>query len=271
MRSRCLRTGNVRHELISARNRIVKGESMKNLLVILLLSAPLWAATEVSSLTVVAKEEAPFISRKLPGQGISAKIVRTALERAGYTVSFAFESWPRAYEGAEIGVYDIVGSIWYTDERARDFVFSEPYLYHEIKFIRRKIDQDIKFNSLDDLDGLVIGTLEGYAYDDEFLKSRRFIKLPQNYLLQNLLKLSLGEIDLTLGEERKIRYELNEFMKGSVKDLEILPKALIRRGTHIAISRSNPEHEKIIADFNRSIKAMKGDGSYDKILAEFGY
>ncbi|MGH8550227.1 MAG: substrate-binding periplasmic protein [Methylococcales bacterium] len=244
---------------------------MKQPFVILLLWGLLWSVSEVSALTVVAKEEAPFISRKLPGQGLSATIVKTALERAGYSVSFAFETWPRAYEGAEIGVYDVVGSIWYTDERARDFNFSVPYLEHEVKFIKRKADPDIQFDSLADLDGLVIGTLEGYAYDDEFLKSRKFIRVPQNYLLQNLLKLSLGEIDLTLDEERKIRYQLNEFMKGSIEDLEILPKPLIRRGTHIAVSRSHPEHEKIIDAFNKAIQVMKADGIYDKILLEYRF
>ncbi|MCI0666442.1 MAG: transporter substrate-binding domain-containing protein [Methylococcaceae bacterium] len=244
---------------------------MKQPLLLVVFWGLLWTAPEVSALTVVAKEEEPFISRKLPGQGLSATIVKSALERAGYPVTFAFETWPRAYEGAEIGVYDIVGSIWYTDERAREFEFSDPYLMHEIKFIKRKSDQDIKFDSLDDLDGLVVGTLQDYAYDDEFLKSRKFIKVPQNYLLQNLLKLSLGEIDLTLDEERKIRYQLNQFMKSSVKDLEFLPKPLIRRGTHIAVSRSHPEHEKIIDAFNRAIQAMKADGSYEKILREFRY
>ncbi|MGR9107118.1 MAG: substrate-binding periplasmic protein [Gammaproteobacteria bacterium] len=242
---------------------------MKKLFLILSCCGILWMPGAASALTIVAKEEAPFISRKLPGRGISAKIVQTALERAGYPVSFAFESWPRAYEGAGLGVYDAVGSIWYTEERARDFNFSVPYLYHQIKFIKRKTDRDIRFESLDDLEGLLVGTLEGYAYDDEFLRSRKFVKLPQNYLLQNLLKLATGEIDLTLGEERKIRYELNEFMKGSIKDLEFLPKPLTRRSTHIAVSRSHPDHEKIIAAFNAAIKAMQADGSYDKILAEF--
>lgn len=243
---------------------------MKPLVFLLFWGLP-WLANEASALTIVAKEEAPFISRKLPGQGLSATIVKTAMARAGYSATFAFETWPRAYEGAAIGVYDVIGSIWYTEERAREFNFSDPYLVHEIKFIKRRVDRDIKFDSLDDLDGLVIGTLEGYAYDDAFLESRRFIKVPQNFLLQNLLKLSVGEIDLTLDEERKILYQLNEFMKSSIQDLEILPKPLSRRGTHIAVSRSHPDHEKIIDAFNRAIQAMKADGSYEKIIADYAY
>ncbi|RUM51831.1 MAG: hypothetical protein DSY87_08300 [Methylococcus sp.] len=220
----------------------------------------------VQKIRVVATKEPPYMGPGLPGQGLSATIVRTALERAGFAVVVAFERWPRAYEGAELGVYDVVGSIWRTERRAQDFLFSVPYLHHEIKFIKLKSSRDIQFDSLDDLDGLIVGTLKGYAYDNAFLRSRKFIRLPQNHLLQNLLKLAQGEIDLTLGEVLKIDYELNEFMKGSVGSMEILAKPLVSRTTHIAVSRSHPRHREIIDGFNQALSAMQEDGTYDGIL-----
>ncbi len=228
-------------------------------------------AQSVPALTVVAKIEPPYFSRKMPQEGLSAAIVYVALKRAGYTATFSFESWPRAYEGAQLGVYDVVGSIWYTEERNKEFAFSDAYLFHEIKFIKRKVDKEISYRKLDDLDGMLVGTLKNYAYGEEFLSSKKIIRLPENHLLQNLLKLSQGQIDLTLADARKIRYEINEYMRGSAKDLEILPEPLIRRGTHIAVSRSNPKHKQIIERFNKAIKTMKQDGSYEKILADFGY
>lgn len=242
---------------------------MRTVIRILFLLPALFAAAPVAAVSVVAKEEAPYVSSKLPGQGLSMQIVRTALEKAGFKVKMTFENWPRAYEGAQIGVFDIIGSIWYTDRRAREFAFSEPYIQHNVKFVKRRKDDYVKYGSMDDLDGLIVGTLKDYAYGDEFLASRKFIRLPQNYLLQNLLKLSLGEIDMTLGEERKIRYELNEFMKGSVQDLEILPVPLVVRGAHIAVSRTNPRHKEIIDGFNKAIREMKADGSYGRIIAGF--
>ena len=225
----------------------------------------------VSALTIVAKEEPPYFGNKLPNQGLSADIIKTVFERAGYQSTLAFETWPRAYEGALIGIYDAVGSIWQNDERTKDFAFSEPYLVHEIKFIKQKSSQGITYNSLDDLDGLVIGTIKGYAYGDAFLQSRRFIRLPQNHLLQNLLLLTQDKIDLTLGEGRKIKFELNQYMKSSIKNLELLYKPLISRGTHIAVSKTNPKHEQIITRFNKALKEMKADGSYDQIFKKHGY
>jgi len=248
---------------------------MNHLKTTLLAFIALFASPAVLSqtvaVTVAAKEELPYFGRNLPGQGLSAEIVKTALERAGYSPSFVFKTWSNTYEGAQIGVYDIVGSIWYTEERAKEFAFSKPYLFHEIKFIKRKADQAITFDTLDDLDGLIIGTVKGYAYRDDFLRSKKFIRMQRNHLLQNLNALALGEIDLTLGDARKIRYLLNEYMKESMEKLEMLPKPLIRRGTHIAVTRSNPKHEEIISGFNKALQAMKADGSYDRIIEKHAY
>ncbi len=223
----------------------------------------------VSALSIVVKEEAPYIGNDLPEQGLSIKIINTAFERAGYKTNIIFETWPQTYEGGLIGIYDVIGSIWYTDEREKDFVFSAAYLFHEIKFIKRKADAYIKFNNLNDLDGLIIGTLKNYAYREDFTGSKKFIKLQQNHLIQNLLFLTQDKIDMTLGDTRKIRYEINKYMKSSMKDLEFLPNVLIKRGVHIAVSKSNPNQKEIIAKFNKVLIAMKSDGTYDDILKKY--
>ena len=220
----------------------------------------------VSALNIVAKEETPYIGNDLPGQGLSIEIINTAFERAGYKVNLVFETWPRAYEGALIGIYDVIGSIWRTNEREKEFAFSEPYLFHDIKFIKRKADAGIRFNTLNDLDGLIIGTLKDYAYRDDFMKARNFMKLQQNYLIQNLLFLTQDRIDMTLGDVRKIRYEIDKYMKSNMKNLEFLPNSLIKRGVHIAVSKSNPLHKEIIAKFNKALEAMKSDGTYERII-----
>ncbi len=223
----------------------------------------------VSALSIVAKEETPYIGNDLPEKGLSIEIINTAFERAGYKTNVVFESWPRAYEGAFIGVYDVLGSVWRTDEREKDFAFSEPYLFHDIKFIKRKADTYIKFNTLNDLDSLIIGTIKGYAYRDDFMWARNFIRLQQNYLIQNLLFLTQEKIDMTVGDVRKIRYEINKYMKTNMKDLEFLPKSLIKRGVHMAVSKSNPQHKEIIAKFNKALKAMKNDGTYKSIMKKY--
>jgi len=219
-----------------------------------------------SALSIIAKEEAPYIGNELPGQGLSIEIINTALERAGYKTNYAFDTWPRSYEGALIGVYDVIGSIWRTKDREKDFAFSDAYLFHELKFIKRRADAGIVFNSLNDLQGLMIGTIKNYAYSDDFNHSLKFMRLPQNHLIQNLLFLTQGRIDITLGDSRKIHYAIKKYMESSMKDLKILPKALIKRSVHIAVSKSNPHHAEIIKKFNKALKSMKKDGTYAAIM-----
>jgi len=242
-------------------------DSIKNQFIsfaLLLFCAPMALA-----ITVVAKEEAPYFGRTQQGRGLSLEIVETALKRAGFQPSFVFESWTRTYEGGLIGVFDVIGSIWYTKERAKDFAYSDPYIFHEIKFIKKTSSQDIQFNNLNDLHGLLIGTIKGYAYSDAFFQSRQFARIPQNHLLQNLQLLKQGQIDLTLGEQRKIRYQLEKYLPNQSTEMTILPKPLIRKGTHIAVSQNNPKHAEIIAGFNKALKSMKADGSYDSIINKY--
>lgn len=236
---------------------------MKNfsLLILLFTFPPLTFA-----LSIVVKEEAPYIGSRLLNQGLSIDIINTAFSRTGIDPTIVFDAWPRAYEGGEIGIYDVIGSIWKSTEREKYFSFSEPYLQHEIKFIKRKQDRDIHFKQLSDLTGLVVGTLKNYIYRDDFNRSRKILKLPQNHLIQNLIFLNQSKVDITLGDIRKIHYEINTYMKGSESSFEILPQALSIRSVHIAVSKSHPKHTEIIEQFNSALIAMKQDGTYAAIL-----
>jgi polar amino acid transport system substrate-binding protein len=218
------------------------------------------------ALSIVVKEEAPYIGNQLLNQGLSIDIIKTAFNHAGIEPDFVFEAWPRAYEGGLIGIYDAIGSIWKNTEREKEFIFSEPYLFHEIKFIKRKSDTQIQFNQLSNLNGLVVGTLKGYIYRDDFTHARKILKLPQNHLIQNLIFLNQNKVDMTLADTRKIHYEINTYMKGSENNLEILPQPLSIKGVHIAVSKSHPKHLEIINKFNKALKTMKKDGTYTAIL-----
>ncbi|NOQ17228.1 MAG: transporter substrate-binding domain-containing protein [Methyloprofundus sp.] len=230
------------------------------LLILLFTFSPL-----TSALSIVVKEEAPYVGSQLLNQGLSIDIINTAFNRARMNPSIIFETWPRAYEGGLIGIYDAIGSIWKNTEREKDFTFSEAYLYHEIKFIKRKSD-DIQFNQLKDLNGLIVGTLKGYVYREDFTHARRILKLPQNHLIQNLIFLNQNKVDITLGDIRKIHYEIDTYMKGSKNSLEILAQPLSTKSVHIAVSKSNPKHLEIINKFNQALKAIKKDGTYAAIL-----
>lgn len=207
----------------------------------------------------------PYASADLPQQGLAVDLVTTALKRAGYTPHLRIDSLNRILEGGKLGVYDVFATPWYSDERNEYLDFSEPYLETYIRFIKRK-DKNIEYNKFEDLKGMMIGVVVDYAYDDAFNQSRDLIKISERNLIQNLLKLTQNRIDLTLDDELVLRYEINRYMPNSMAHLELLPKPLAVRGVHIGVSRENPDHAKIVADFDKAIAEMKKDGSYDKIV-----
>ncbi len=210
----------------------------------------------------------PYDGEDLPQKGMAMAIISTALERAGYRLSYVFDTWPRVLEGARLGVYDVLPAVWYTRDRARDLAFSKPYLASDVRFIKRK-DRNIEFNNLTDLQGLMIGIVKDYGYGDEFAQAPGLIRVNANYIVQNLLKVAQRQVDLTLGDERTLTYALTLYMPESVKDLEFLPKPLEHRDLHIAVSKATADYPSIVSDFDKAIAAMKADGSYQKLVSDY--
>ena len=207
----------------------------------------------------------PYAASELPGQGLAVELVTTALQRAGYTVKLSEDSLDRILEGSKLGVYDVFATPWYSDDRNRYLDYSDPYLESTIRFIKRK-ETDFKYTGLASLKKMRVGVVQGYAYDPDFDQAHDFNKPSERNLIQNLLKLTQKRIQLTLDDELVLRYEINRFMPKTMKNLEFVQRPLAVRSVHIGVSRENPEHAMIVADFNKAMKAMINDGSYSEIM-----
>ena len=137
----------------------------------------------------------PYIDKAHPKFGIATEIVTTALSRSGYEFNnITFGTWSDILNGGEIGVYDVIIAGWHSEEREKFFGFSEPYLFNEIRFIKKK-GKPVKYESLGDLKGLLVGIVQDYAYSPDFDNSDIPIKVSNRHILQNLLLLQQGKID----------------------------------------------------------------------------
>jgi len=235
------------------------------LLAAALLGGSASAAEADKQLRVTGSVWAPYIDPSRPNNGLAADLVTTALRRAGYSLDSEIETWPRAYRGTAIGVYDVVASVWKTPAREADLVFSEPYLMNDIVLMSKR-GRALPFEGLDDLVGFTIGVENEFAYGGGFDERADLRKVVSNSLIQNLLLLRQGKVDLVIGDRWSIYYELTNYLPDAVNAFEMLPNALVRRALHMGVSRQNPEAGKILADFNRELEAMNADGTYREIL-----
>jgi polar amino acid transport system substrate-binding protein len=223
------------------------------------------AVVAAERLSVTGSLWPPYLDTELPNGGLAADIVRTALTRAGYEIEPNIESWSRAYQGTAVGVYDVVAAVWQNEARDADLLFSDAYLLNDIVFLARK-GVLVDFDTLDDLKGLRIGVVREYAYDDAFDSDPELARFPNNHLIQNLLLLRQGRLDVVVGDKWSILYQISYFMPDDLSDFYLVPKALTRRALRLGVSRQNGRAQEIADAFDAAVAAMKEDGSFEEIV-----
>ncbi|MDD2769410.1 MAG: transporter substrate-binding domain-containing protein [Methylococcus sp.] len=227
-------------------------------------------AARAEQLSVVADEWPPYVDPTAPGGGLAIDLVTAVFSRAGYTTKLMVDDWTRDLEGANIGVYDVVANIWYTDERAQYLDYSDAYLVNDVRFVKRKWT-DIEFEDYSDIRGLRIGMVKNYGYPSGFLRAGGLMKIANDSLVDALTELVEGQCDLVIDDKHVLEYTAKRYLPASENRLEFLPRPVGLEQLHIAVSKANPNHAKIVDDFNRTLKAMKNDGTYGRILDAHNY
>jgi polar amino acid transport system substrate-binding protein len=225
------------------------------------------AAAE-QTVRLMANTSPPYADAKLPEQGLALELVRHVFKSTDYKPEITIESWSRAIEGARLGVYDGLAAAWYTDERAQDLLFSEPYLRSQLIILKLRANQN-DYSSLEDLAGGRLGVRQDYAYGVDFDSIPNLKLVQENHLIQNLLNLLSGSVDFVIGDQRTITLQLQEYLKDKITQFEVLNIDLPPRERHVAASRELPGHEKLIAEFNRALARARADGSHDAIVKKW--
>lgn len=158
---------------------------IKCLLLLCIFSFFTTGSIAANNINIVSSQWPPYVDDSLPGKGLAFELVNQALQRKGYQPRLNIDSWPRALEGVQIGVFDATCAIWKTAAREHDLLFSQPYLTNKISFIKKK-SLKIEYTQLSDLKGFIIGTVRDYAYNDAFNRTRALMKVPDNFIIQNL-------------------------------------------------------------------------------------
>ncbi|MDE1465013.1 substrate-binding periplasmic protein [Spartinivicinus poritis] len=233
-----------------------------------LLSIWLWLLASVcygEKITGAGDPWPPFLSPDLPGQGVALEIVTEAFKREGYELDMNFVPWARAIDGVKKASYDVLVGTWWTEERTKFLHYSDSYLENRIKFIKRKGD-DFEFNGLASLDGKKVGIIRGYGYGDEFLNAANFTRPETSDLIKNLKKLVAKRIDITLEDEIVAKALIADKEPKLIEQIEFTNNALSINKLHVSSGLKNKKHKAIIDAFNKGLKAIKEDGTFDKIL-----
>jgi len=211
----------------------------------------------------------PFVDPQNPKEGLSLEIVRSALKSEGYSVKMNYVPWARAIKKVKEGKYDILPDTWFSPKRATYLKYSDPYASNSIKFIKKKND-NFEYNGIKSLKGKRIGIIRGYGYSKAFMNSKLFKKDVTSDLILNIKKLIKGRIDLTLEDEIVARIRIAQKNPKLIEKLSFSQKALSSENLYITCGLKNPRYKEIINAFNRGLKKIKADGTYNSIMATYG-
>lgn len=211
----------------------------------------------------------PFTDRRLPNNGLAVDLVSTALQRAGHSTEYVEVPWARVLRGLQQGDYDVIVAAWYSAERTRYGLFSDPYLVNRIRFLRRT-GMPIEYSGLDSLRPHSIAVVRGYSYDSAFDTAVGLSKVPVLEFTMGARMLAAGRVQLTLEDELVAQFHLNRDLREIRNSVEFVEVPLSENGLHILVRRSHPLHRQIVREFNAHIEAMREDGGYQQVFRRHG-
>ncbi|WP_119168978.1 substrate-binding periplasmic protein [Algihabitans albus] len=235
------------------------------LLAFALLFGCLGPARAETPIRVVVDDWPPFGGEYLPNGGISLDVITTVLERAGYDVTTEILPFARILNGAQSGIYDVVGNLFLQEELQAYLTYSDPFYETEVRFVQQK-GHDHVFTDVESLRPYSIAVGEGYLYEERFDSADDLNKVVVTTTIQGVRMVASGRVDLTLDSTDVIDYAIRTDDPGLADQIEYLPTVLTAQRIHMAVRSDFPGRDKLLADFNSVLADMRADGSLDRLL-----
>lgn len=200
-------------------------------------------------------------------QGYSWDIVRESLHEMGYTIHLRIYPWARAMEATKNGEVDVLFPTSLKKERLAYFDYSKEPTNPTNFLIYVREDSTIKWDSLDSLNGLVIGEVRSWDYGAEWDKHTLIKKYQVNDILQGFRMLDAKRLDGLAGYEYNFDYALKlAKWPTTYKKFPTFASSV----EYAAGPKNNPRVTKILNDFDIGKKRIIQNGKFAKIQSKWG-
>jgi polar amino acid transport system substrate-binding protein len=203
--------------------------------------------------------------------GVVLEIVKETFKRMGQPIKIEMLPWARALKYMEDGDADGVFTAYKTPEREVFLDYSKEVLIPQIISLFVKKDASIVFDGdFSKLNKYKFGVARKISYGGKFdaaVKNKIITNLEEvSEAEQNFQKLVLSRVDIVISNKYGGINIINK-LKKSKEIKELLPEVQ-NIPCYIAFSKKN-NLSKIRDDFDKTLKTMKKDGTYDKIITDF--
>lgn len=228
------------------------------------------AADEVVTVATLYWE--PYITTNPPDGGPATLIVKTAFQRGGLNSEIKIMPWVKAIEKSKTGEYHAFFPAYYSAEREKTYLISNPFLCSPVVLVARTRD-DISYRNLEDLKPYRIGVVAGYANAEAFDDAKGLKKVTNKSDLDNLIKLKAGDVDLAVLDKLVAVALLKQHRNilGELEDYRFLSPPLGNRDMYVMFPKSLADSQSRMDRFNKGLEKMRKRGTIEKIIRKYGF
>ncbi|MGL1930585.1 MAG: transporter substrate-binding domain-containing protein [Desulfotalea sp.] len=228
------------------------------------------ANAELKKINIICDEWAPYqIVENGNVSGFSTKIVEIVLKRMNVdVVNIEAYPWKRAISMLEKGGADALFSANYTKKRSNFAYYPEETIVNSPWVMWVREEDDLKFESFDDLLGKRIGLVRGYSYTTDlwdFVKKHNIYEEVVNDE-QNFRKLNAGRIDYITAELGNGLYIVKTL--GIDKIIPLKDNPIKSVGLYIIFSQKNVP-KSFVDKFSDELKKLKQESLYKFLYDEY--
>ena len=239
---------------------------------LLLLLSLLPAAAEEQPLVIDSPESHPYAWRENGEmKGLFHDLVTEAFRRAHRPVEIRLIPWARAMQEVRQGRADGMFVLYKTPERERDFAFPEESLteLRERIFVRRNARFDYMAD-FSNFDGRRVGMLNYTVHGaklSQALELRQIVAKIQASSYESLVEmLASNRLDVAIGvDDAIIDAVVGQGLEGKIREIEQVVDTI---PAYLVFARDTRLTE-VAADYDRAMRAMKEDGTYDRIVESY--
>ncbi|MBJ8325350.1 ABC transporter substrate-binding protein/permease [Streptococcus pacificus] len=208
---------------------------------------------------------APFEYQDDNGQyvGIDLELIKAIAEHQGFSIEISHPGFDAALNAVQTGQADgAIAGMSITDERKNIFDFSDPYYLSNIILA---VKSGSPITSYKDLAGKTVGAKNGtssYQFLEEHASEYGYVLKPFDEASGMYDSLNSGSLDALMDDEAVLKYAIEQ---GREFDTPIPGEPSGEYGFSVK-KGSNPE---LIEMFNNGLAALKENGEYDKIIANY--
>ena len=246
----------------------LKGVILRSLLILVLLHTPLVWADKVMMVTTPWE---PFFSENLPKGGVITEIATAAFARQGHQSNIAWYPWVRALKIVEYGSADVVMGAYYSKERAKNYLYSDPIFDIEVGLMALKELGVDSYKTLQDLKPHTVGVMRGWVYTEEFDNADFLNKHLIINQITAVRMLFAKRIEMLAASVAVFHHEVSLLKDQTVVDTVVLKPLLGTKQLFLLFNKVDARGAKLLKDFNAGLAKIRADGTFDKILAKHGF